>query len=413
MARTKQTARKSTGGRAPRKDLATEVARKSAPATGGIFTGRPGLRTMARYHKFKEEEGFERPGESPEELDNRIAAWVLLNPPPESEEDDDDDADDDDDDIPEGFSRAHWRKFQAEEGDKIGGEGDDHFSARVRQWLIANPDIGTDYEGGAAAAASPARAMSEEEEDPFGDVDSDSDGGAASPRMKRVYLSDDDDEPPVYNPPGPPVMTGNKHDWELFLDRIGAYTISQGRAVPDMMLPEEYDLAATTNEGNPARQLDKINALQKQNMDDYVTILSEAETSFQADKARWNKAKQHEYDAIVSNANESLQADIDKWMQDRIEGAKDVLDHVVKTRREKASRPPKMIRHIGPNPAALPRPPPPQPSPTTTVSVARPRPPQPPVRRVVDMGRKGSVLDRLSSKPRPLPRHLGTRPSPY
>ncbi|XWS30156.1 hypothetical protein CRYUN_Cryun24cG0093600 [Craigia yunnanensis] len=36
MARTKQTARKSTGGKAPRKQLATKVARKSAPATGGV-----------------------------------------------------------------------------------------------------------------------------------------------------------------------------------------------------------------------------------------------------------------------------------------------------------------------------------------------------------------------------------------
>ena len=35
-ARTKQTARKSTGGKAPRKDLATKAARKSAPATGGV-----------------------------------------------------------------------------------------------------------------------------------------------------------------------------------------------------------------------------------------------------------------------------------------------------------------------------------------------------------------------------------------
>ena len=37
MARTKQTARKSTGGRAPRKQLATKAARKSAPATGGVL----------------------------------------------------------------------------------------------------------------------------------------------------------------------------------------------------------------------------------------------------------------------------------------------------------------------------------------------------------------------------------------
>ena len=36
MARTKQTARKSTGGKAPRKALATKAARKSAPATGGV-----------------------------------------------------------------------------------------------------------------------------------------------------------------------------------------------------------------------------------------------------------------------------------------------------------------------------------------------------------------------------------------
>lgn len=36
MARTKQTARKSTGGKAPRKQLAAKAARKSAPATGGV-----------------------------------------------------------------------------------------------------------------------------------------------------------------------------------------------------------------------------------------------------------------------------------------------------------------------------------------------------------------------------------------
>ena len=36
MARTKQTARKSTGRKAPRKQLATKAARKSAPATGGV-----------------------------------------------------------------------------------------------------------------------------------------------------------------------------------------------------------------------------------------------------------------------------------------------------------------------------------------------------------------------------------------
>lgn len=36
MARTKQTARKSTGGKAPRKQLATKTARKSAPSAGGV-----------------------------------------------------------------------------------------------------------------------------------------------------------------------------------------------------------------------------------------------------------------------------------------------------------------------------------------------------------------------------------------
>ena len=37
MARTKQTARKSTGGKAPRPQLATRAARKSAPSTGGVL----------------------------------------------------------------------------------------------------------------------------------------------------------------------------------------------------------------------------------------------------------------------------------------------------------------------------------------------------------------------------------------
>jgi len=37
MARTKQTARMSTGSLAPRKQLATKAARKSAPATGGVL----------------------------------------------------------------------------------------------------------------------------------------------------------------------------------------------------------------------------------------------------------------------------------------------------------------------------------------------------------------------------------------
>ena len=36
MARTKQTARKSSGGKAHRKPVAVKVARKSAPSTGGV-----------------------------------------------------------------------------------------------------------------------------------------------------------------------------------------------------------------------------------------------------------------------------------------------------------------------------------------------------------------------------------------
>ena len=57
MARTKQTARKSTAGKAPRKQLATKAARKSAPASGGVkkpHRYRPGtvaLREIRRYQK--------------------------------------------------------------------------------------------------------------------------------------------------------------------------------------------------------------------------------------------------------------------------------------------------------------------------------------------------------------------------
>jgi len=57
MARTKQTARKSTGGKAPRKQLATKAARKAAPSFGGIkrpHRYRPGtvaLREIRRFQK--------------------------------------------------------------------------------------------------------------------------------------------------------------------------------------------------------------------------------------------------------------------------------------------------------------------------------------------------------------------------
>ncbi|KAG2485144.1 hypothetical protein HYH03_016130 [Edaphochlamys debaryana] len=59
MARTKQTARKSTGGKAPRKQLATKAARKT-PATGGVkkpHRYRPGtvaLREIRKYQKSTE-----------------------------------------------------------------------------------------------------------------------------------------------------------------------------------------------------------------------------------------------------------------------------------------------------------------------------------------------------------------------
>ena len=57
MAQTKQTARKSTGGKAPRKQLAMRAARKSAPAAGGAkkpHRYRPGtvaLREIRRLQK--------------------------------------------------------------------------------------------------------------------------------------------------------------------------------------------------------------------------------------------------------------------------------------------------------------------------------------------------------------------------
>ena len=57
MARTKQTARKSNAGKAPRKQLATKAARKSAPPAAGVkkpHRYRPGtvaLREIRRYQK--------------------------------------------------------------------------------------------------------------------------------------------------------------------------------------------------------------------------------------------------------------------------------------------------------------------------------------------------------------------------
>lgn len=57
MARTKQTARHSTGGKAPRKQLAAKAGRQSAPSTGGVkrvHRFRPGtvaLREIRKYQK--------------------------------------------------------------------------------------------------------------------------------------------------------------------------------------------------------------------------------------------------------------------------------------------------------------------------------------------------------------------------
>ena len=55
MARSKPTAHKSTGGKAPRKQLATKAARKSAPATGGVkkpHRYRPGTVDLHEIHRY-------------------------------------------------------------------------------------------------------------------------------------------------------------------------------------------------------------------------------------------------------------------------------------------------------------------------------------------------------------------------
>jgi len=57
MARTKQTARKSTGGKAPRKQLAAKAARKRVSGAGGVkkphryLPGTVALREIRRYQK--------------------------------------------------------------------------------------------------------------------------------------------------------------------------------------------------------------------------------------------------------------------------------------------------------------------------------------------------------------------------
>uniref|UniRef100_A0A3Q1CB18 Histone H2A/H2B/H3 domain-containing protein n=1 Tax=Amphiprion ocellaris TaxID=80972 RepID=A0A3Q1CB18_AMPOC len=90
MARTKQTARKSTGGKAPRKQLATKAARKSAPATGGVkkpHRYRPGtvaLREIRRYQKSTEllirKLPFQRPARLTWSVSSRTPTCVPSTP---------------------------------------------------------------------------------------------------------------------------------------------------------------------------------------------------------------------------------------------------------------------------------------------------------------------------------------------
>jgi histone H3 len=56
MARTKQTARRSTGGKAPRTHLATKAARMSAPTRGGVkrpHRFRPGTVALQEIRKYQ------------------------------------------------------------------------------------------------------------------------------------------------------------------------------------------------------------------------------------------------------------------------------------------------------------------------------------------------------------------------
>ena len=56
MARTKQTARKSTGGKAPRKQVATKACRISAPVTGIVKKTeryRPGAKALVEIRKYQ------------------------------------------------------------------------------------------------------------------------------------------------------------------------------------------------------------------------------------------------------------------------------------------------------------------------------------------------------------------------
>lgn len=56
MARTKQTARKHTGAKAPRKHIGSKTARKTAPVSGGVKKAhrfRPGTVALREIRKFQ------------------------------------------------------------------------------------------------------------------------------------------------------------------------------------------------------------------------------------------------------------------------------------------------------------------------------------------------------------------------
>jgi len=87
VCRTKQTARKSTGGMAPRKQLAMQAARKSVPATGGVKKPSGGIRkdiTSSESGQFSRESS---------RRSSRAASPEAANVNGISDSDEDDDAD--------------------------------------------------------------------------------------------------------------------------------------------------------------------------------------------------------------------------------------------------------------------------------------------------------------------------------
>ena len=76
MTGTKQTARKSTGGKAPRKKLATKAARKSVPVTGGVkkpHRYRPGTVALREIRPYQKSNWLIR------KLFQRSVAWYNLH----------------------------------------------------------------------------------------------------------------------------------------------------------------------------------------------------------------------------------------------------------------------------------------------------------------------------------------------